>query len=394
MGRIPTLLHSKMYYFKIIYMDNIKFVYTCIVLLTLLLYSCDNNSKTINETPDTISFTISKSSDIDIFNKYVKSVNYTLLKESPDFNISQINKLIHFGNRFYVLEKLGNNRVCVFNQYGNFLHTIGQRGNGPGEYIRIWDIDVDSNFVYLFNNSGNNIILKYTYDGTFTGNTINLNKLKGVKGIKVLNDTTIAASHRGCVSDTQYSIINDNGDIIQNGKPFQVKYEGDKGNNYDLRMCNNLILIHQPLTGSITGIDNEGNVAKEFSFEFSNRQIPINKYKSYVDFLENKGDINYAYFSDTPIIIDNLIIGSVMDQKHPSTIIGDITSGEVKTIDVLSGNINEKVIFNPLVNDGNNIYSIISLDNYESIMNEEWVPDSVRQHLNEGNKVIIQYQLK
>lgn len=66
------------------------------------------------------------------------------LETSDSITIGSISKIIHFENRFFILDSKVN-RIHIFDNEGRFVRTIGEIGRGPNELIDIWDIDVDRN---------------------------------------------------------------------------------------------------------------------------------------------------------------------------------------------------------------------------------------------------------
>jgi len=57
-------------------------------------------------------------------------------------------------------------KILVFKRNGKYIRTIGSKGQGPGEYIRIRNFAIDETNKRLFINSGHKIIC-YNFDGNF-----------------------------------------------------------------------------------------------------------------------------------------------------------------------------------------------------------------------------------
>ncbi|MEW6455836.1 MAG: NHL repeat-containing protein [Acidobacteriota bacterium] len=64
----------------------------------------------------------------------------------------------------YVLDS-GNNRIQKFDKNGNYLLTIGKKGQGPGEILNSQDIEFDSKGNILVFDKGNNRITKFDSQG-------------------------------------------------------------------------------------------------------------------------------------------------------------------------------------------------------------------------------------
>jgi len=83
--------------------------------------------------------------------------------------------IINSNGDIYILN--GNDNVLVFNADGNFLHHIGDRGKGPGEYLSASDFCISRNGVICIL-SGNKVF-RYCKNGEFINKVIvsNLSKL-------------------------------------------------------------------------------------------------------------------------------------------------------------------------------------------------------------------------
>lgn len=75
-------------------------------------------------------------------------------------------KIVVGNNRNYILD-WKNFQVFVFDDRGHFLHTIGKKGQGPGEYREVYDMIVDEgkNQVKLLSPFGS--IYVYNLEGQF-----------------------------------------------------------------------------------------------------------------------------------------------------------------------------------------------------------------------------------
>lgn len=76
------------------------------------------------------------------FFDYFSSIELVQLENSSNALVSAISKFIVFKDNFYLLDK----RQCVifvFNQTGEYLFKIDNKGNGPGEYSFIQDFNIN-----------------------------------------------------------------------------------------------------------------------------------------------------------------------------------------------------------------------------------------------------------
>ena len=95
---------------------------------------------------------------------YFSTIEYIPLETNKNSLLGNIRKIFFEKNMFYVID---NNDVCkIFNRKGKYLKTINRKGNGPEEYVQIFDINVDpqtGNILFLDRNT----IKEYDIAGNF-----------------------------------------------------------------------------------------------------------------------------------------------------------------------------------------------------------------------------------
>ena len=86
--------------------------------------------------------------------------------------MDHIHRVREVNGKYYILSEeypgFSYITTMVFDAEGNFLHTIGKKGQGPGEYpwlIYDMDIDVKKNLLYMFSPDGKFYL--YRLDGSF-----------------------------------------------------------------------------------------------------------------------------------------------------------------------------------------------------------------------------------
>jgi len=158
-------------------------VYTLISLLFMimiaLIIGCVNENKSSKELPgneiNSLNTQIIKVRNDDILESNINlsdlidSVEFVVLETNENNQISQIDKVIDFRNRFYILDRISGRRVLVFDHKGKFLFQIGRNGKGPGEYIIPYDISIDEagNNLYLIDVQNRRINIYDALTGSF-----------------------------------------------------------------------------------------------------------------------------------------------------------------------------------------------------------------------------------
>ena len=88
----------------------------------------------------------------------IKDLAYIPLETTGEVLLGRISKLLYRDGKFYVLDQKSGG-VFVFDEKGKHLTSILKKGEGPGEYIELMDMDVDkAGNVYVFDNARRNIL--------------------------------------------------------------------------------------------------------------------------------------------------------------------------------------------------------------------------------------------
>lgn len=159
--------------------------YIASIFLLFLVFSC-------NEKPASLAINPSKKLNLDISEQinYLKKGHWIINLESDfkesvffeeyfdvhqfvfiddQFLVGNIEKLIYFEDRFFFYDKISETIFCI-NMHGEVLWTITNQGEGPNEYQKISDFDLDFNLdelhlwdaksqkVLVFNTSNSNLL--------------------------------------------------------------------------------------------------------------------------------------------------------------------------------------------------------------------------------------------
>jgi hypothetical protein len=86
---------------------------------------------------------IDKRDPVSVFDIFHK-IEIIPLETTDESLIRNIDKLIYYNNNFYILDYSAY-KILVFDNRGNYLFKIDNRGQGPDQYIHIADFDIDRN---------------------------------------------------------------------------------------------------------------------------------------------------------------------------------------------------------------------------------------------------------
>ena len=118
--------------------------YLLIFFLIITLSCCSNNTK---EHDNVLAIDYKNLDEIRL-SDYVNNIKVVKLATSDDVLIGEIVKVEIFNNKIYILDKLSN-ALFIFTDEGEFLYKLRNIGQGPGEYIYLFDFDVTNDGVYL-----------------------------------------------------------------------------------------------------------------------------------------------------------------------------------------------------------------------------------------------------
>lgn len=133
-------------------------------LLLIILYSC---SKHQNSPIDFVTISIpSEATSSFELSDIAGEVSYVKLETNDSCLIGDIDKM--FYTRDFIIIGCDNNKIFFFNKNGTFSHKFFRQGNGPEEYIRISDFDIDKdNHIISVLDTRKKQFVRYDWYGNF-----------------------------------------------------------------------------------------------------------------------------------------------------------------------------------------------------------------------------------
>ncbi len=92
------------------------------------------------------------------------SIGVVKLETTSESVIGDIDRCYIVKDTIYVLDRLLSKSIKLFTMDGKYVRSIGERGNGPGEYTQATDMFVNDSLVLIFDQNQNKLI-HYTHDG-------------------------------------------------------------------------------------------------------------------------------------------------------------------------------------------------------------------------------------
>ena len=140
-----------------------------IIIVLVLVASCknENNTNIRNDNIETISFYKNYQEKLP-YSSFVDTIELIPLETTEKSLIGEITRVVFDDNKYYVRSTNGmqNAKLYVFDDAGKYLKQIGEKGNGPGEYILFKDFSINSNHDIIIADAQK--FLVYDEDGVFS----------------------------------------------------------------------------------------------------------------------------------------------------------------------------------------------------------------------------------
>ena len=137
------------------------------LLIFILFISCDNKSQLqSNSDFDIDKIQLNDNCFDEIKTELIDSIRILKLNENEESFFVAISKLLVHNDTLYVFDRFGRDLLVSFDRNGNYITTFSQKGGGPKEYVQLWDFDVDSNYIYLYDRAAKKM-LYYDHSGNF-----------------------------------------------------------------------------------------------------------------------------------------------------------------------------------------------------------------------------------
>jgi hypothetical protein len=364
---------------------------TFLIFITLMMIVC---ASCTTKKPQVQSQTGTETETIDFFGfetvegdnipeSLIKKKEYIKLDASADdFLFKRISKIKICDDRIFILDII-TKKLIVFDINGKGIGQVGRIGQGPGEYIRIHEFDVDD--------SGNIFFIDGTTDRLF----IYDGNLKFVAVTKMPFESTML----GCLSNNKliFGLASwnkgDNAsrkiaitDTEMNTGQAYLQYDEYVDEKFIIGLSlfandGNKILYNQAIDNYVYEFSQDGKPSNTYFFDFGNKNIP-NEYKKEIE-ANYDSFKNYYCIRDLMALNDKYILGTVWNTNTTNFIIDR----------------NDKILYLYKENAGligyfdGKIISCIFPGKYNDIQATN-LPDDVKKHVENENFVLCLNTLK
>lgn len=269
----------------------------------------------------------------------ISQIDYVHLESTGENLIGQVDKVIIFDDKIFVLDRTKAKSVFCFGLDGTYLFKVGEFGRGPGEYRELEDIVIDRTALEI-GLLGRSEILWYSIKkGHFTGSSTKLKKIL-IERVSYIDSTTLighannqCASRKDCYN---FYTFNKEGEVLTQYLPIE-KSRKDVFIEYDNPFSGDVITesITNLYNDTIYGISSKGNLFGKYRLNFGDmalkdRSLLPKKTKDlgrWMSLSEEKGLVSgIQFFSETDsIIVFNFALG----KELPTTIFSKRTGKSV-----------------------------------------------------------------
>ncbi|MDR1897749.1 MAG: 6-bladed beta-propeller [Prevotellaceae bacterium] len=95
--------------------------------------------------------------------KIINKMQYIALETTEESLLGEMIKILSVNDYFFILDDY---HLSMFDHRGKFIHHIGNKGQGPGEYAQMHDFDVYDKHIYILDDAKSTILV-YDYNNQF-----------------------------------------------------------------------------------------------------------------------------------------------------------------------------------------------------------------------------------
>lgn len=254
--------------------------YFMIILFTSCTSQEVNNNAAPNVKNDNFKSILINSDDI--LEEYdpteiISQIDYVHLELIEDNIIGQVDKVIKFDNKIFVLDRTKAKSVFCFRADGKYLFKVGALGRGPGEYRELEDIVIDQKEKEIGLLSRSEILWYNVNNGEFTGSPTKFKK-QLIERVSYLDSTSLigyANNQCGRRNDcNNFILFNKEGKVLRKYLPID-KGEKNLFIEYDNPFSGDLItesLTHLH-NDTIYGITRDGRLYRKYYLDFGDMAL-------------------------------------------------------------------------------------------------------------------------
>lgn len=139
----------------------------------LILISCQPSGNSSNMKGESIEIPVTNTKTMQPSD--LKDVQYIALEQAPNAALHSVNKILACNGLFYLADFMLA-KISVYNQNGDVVFILNEKGHGAGEYLEIANFTVDEEYIYVIDNYAGKLHSYDCHNGKFH-ETISLNDI-------------------------------------------------------------------------------------------------------------------------------------------------------------------------------------------------------------------------
>lgn len=292
------------------------------------------------------------------FADLVNPVEFVTIEATDSCLLKQVSKVVETENAYYLMDPSGIHPLVKTTKDGKFIKQIGDKGNGPGEYLALFDIAVPSGGkVYACTSPS--LVAEYDNEGNFVRQT-HVSDTVALMSLVPVNHTILMGGKYNTPNSNQLVAFSE--DFQQKGAwchvdngfvpPLCELLKGDLTSGFYLDWYNNRIYIY----------DDEANEAHPFMNFTINNDAKSNNITSAMEFMSMQQELGFILnwgVNKSNVIVEYVING------EPNILVVDRENNEVR----YNGKYDDYFPDMFISKTGNEFISIITVDNYEFYKN-------------------------
>lgn len=237
----------------------------------IILSSC--NEGVLDRKVNSIDINISAENDwIDISEMY--NAEFIALETSKESRIGIIKKVLLHKNELYIFD-IQQEKLLVFGLDGSFHRTIGKKGKGTGEILKLADFNISNDQIFI-NSLGNNKMLIFNLNGDLN-NEVKFPDYIGMKFQVIKNGFISNAGGASNKAATFYTSGGKTKQVVLNETYKDLRYL--PMNSYTI--CNGTTYMLFSNNDTIYKVDEDAqNLIPNLYVDFNGKNIPIHELKT------------------------------------------------------------------------------------------------------------------
>ena len=255
-----------------------QFIFLLGILFSLLLTNCNKSSNQhSNSDITTENIRLVDNSYNDLKSALVDSIHILKLNENEESFFVTISKVMTYNDTIYVFDRFGRDLLISFDRNGNYITKFSQKGGGPEEYARLWDFDVDSNYVYLYDRAAQRMLF-YDHAGNFVKS--HSTTFRGDAFVALKNNEFLFSlakendNKKVCIVDSTLS-------VKQTLLSYQKEDNDDRITDNLFQKVNGMIYYNKVVNDSVYVFSNQGHILNCYYFNFNDNNVPDEEKYSY-----------------------------------------------------------------------------------------------------------------